>query len=421
MQRPLTIAVFALLHVLLCAPNAFAQNDAAAEFWLAKLRQAYSTAPIAEEIVVTVRQAAERDVEVVSYRSQRIAGFREPEIMIDLGTLELWTRPPGESEEGPGLVRAAHELDYQTYFEAEPVGRTTLQTLRGAVPPLIIPHVALSLGGERFPVWGSVAWMDAREERSGVGPATVELIGEAEHAQVTLTLVDEERPRLTAVEIRSTRSSTRISMRCEALEVPEGRVGYDTRRRERVESLSDLRERPGDLRPGDPLPDLSLVHFTLDVNEKLSESYLQRLLLYYDGHASIEGVLPENAAIGLDALRLARDEVGPTVRMDAIGVLDPVRNEERHIQNIELDMDKAIDPDPAFYTYNERRTLRRFIPDGMDAIVVASKDGTIAGIIDLGDASARAEDEGRAKVVAELSLRVEELCRLIARRDRGLE
>ncbi|MEM1424054.1 MAG: hypothetical protein AAGH64_08625 [Planctomycetota bacterium] len=431
MRRPLLLAVLALSHALTAPAHARAQpvadagadarasNDPAAEFWLARLRQTYRTQTVAQDVIVTVEQGVERETEVIAYRSRALDGFREPEIMIDLGEIELWTRPPGDAEEGPGLVRAAHELDYRTYYEAEPAGGSTLETIRRSAPPIVLPQVALALGGELFPIVGDVTWVRAREERGG-GGSRVTLVGETPRADVEMTIGTAEPVRVLSARLEVRPGPVVVTMRFEEAEFEGGRLGYDVVRRDRVGALSDLRERPGDRGAGDPLPNLPLVHYTLDANERLTEAYVQRLLLFYDGHDSAGGRLPDNASIGLDALRIARERVGPTVRLDAVGVLDPTRNEERHIQVIELDMDRATDPDPAFYTYSERRTLRRFVAESTDAIVVASKDGTIAGVIDLGDASERAERNGRDAVVEEIATRVDELCRLVARRARGL-
>ncbi|GAB4555565.1 MAG: hypothetical protein Tsb0013_18370 [Phycisphaerales bacterium] len=421
MHRLLVLSLMLLFPPAALCDQAPGEAQRAADFWLARLRQAYRVAPIAERVTMTVDHANQRESELVVFACQPLDGFREPELSIDLGEIEIWTRPPGDAEEGPGKVRVAHALDYRTYFEAPSSAGTTLDTLRGALPPLMLPQIAFTLGGPLFPGVDEVSWIEASEERPIGSPPRVTLTGVAGDAEIELVLEADDTPRLLLARLEAQPGPVEVTVRCEPIEPSEGRLGYDTARRDRVDHLTDLRERPGDRRAGDPMPDMPLVHFTLDESEMITEAYRHRLVLFYDGHATAGGVLPEAAQIGLEALRRVRETMGPVTRIDPIGVLDPFSGDERHIQVIELDMDQATDPEPAFYTYSERFSVRRFIPEGHEAIVVAAKDGTIAGVIDLSDMPAGVQRDGREATVEALASRVEELCRLIDRRLRGLD
>ncbi len=411
----LTLTLLTLLAPAAPAQDADQQVKAAADFWLARLRQHYRSEPVRERLTITVDAGRERGREFVLYASQPLDGFREPEVMLDLGEIEVWTRPPGDEEEGPGAVRVAHELDFRSYYEAPATDATTLETMRSHLPPLVVPQLALTLGGPLFPSFPDIEWTHASEDRPVGQTPSVTFKGHSGDAEIRLVIEADDTPRLLEATLETKPGPVSITVTSESLEASGDRLGYDVSRRNRVETLAEIGERSGDLRAGDPLPDMPLIIFSLD-GASPTEAYTHRLLLFFDGEKAVKQ-LPVGPGVAFDALRKAAQEIGPTTRIDPVGVIDTLRG-ERAIQIVELDMQEAVAPELLLYTYSDRRTIRRFSAEGDSAVVVASKDGTIAGVIDLADVPERVERDGRETVVNALARRVVELCRLIDRRER---
>lgn len=420
MRRLLAIALLTVPTAAMAQEGARDMPAQTARFWIAQLRDHYRTTPLRERITITVDADPDRGREFLTFASQPLDGFREPEVFVDLGRVEIWTRPPGDDEQGPGKVRMAHEFDMRHYYEVPTSeGATTAQTWREALPPLIVPQLALSLGGPLFPELGEVTWTDATEHARGADARTLELEGTLGAGTVRMTIEADATPRVLETVIEAEPGPVTITCETEILPPVEGRLGYDIARRERLDSMSDLRARPGDVRAGDTLPDLPLVYFTLGDDVPV-EAYRQRLMLFFDGHRATEAGLPDDASAALDALRQAAEEVGPTTRIDPIGVIDPLRV-AGNLQTAEIRMMEAVEPEAVWYTLSDTHTIRRFSAESDLAIVVASKDGYVAGVIDLGDLAQRLNEEGRDEVVASLAREVERLCRLITRRERGLD
>jgi hypothetical protein len=415
-----TLLVLCLLLSL--APPAAAQADGAARpldtatFWLARLRTQYRSAQVHETVTISVEQGVQRASEIVEFASQPVSGFREPEVGVDLGAIELWTRPPGDDEEGPGRVRLAHELDWGSYVEVEPAaGETTLETMRRALPPLMLPHVALALGGPLLPDLGEITWTDVRESAPIADRRTVTLVGETPTARVRMELDTGLVTRIAEMEIIAHGRTARITLSCDANEPFDGRIGYSVRDRERLDGVAQLRARPGDLGPGDPLPDMPLSWFGLSDDAQPTPSYEKRLILFFDAIETEEGLAPE-PSVGWDALRRVADRLGAGVRLDPIGVLE-FFNLPRDLQNIHVDAYAALDDTPYLYATSEAHSLRRFSADAPACIVVTDRDDRVVGVIPLGDdVLERVEKEGRAAVVSALASEVRSLCGLIDRR-----
>lgn len=389
---------------------------ASSAFWLARLGTQFRSGQVHEMITITVEQGSQRATEVIEFASQPVRGFREPEVGVDLGEIELWTRPPGDDEEGAGVVRLAHELDWDSFVEIEPVeGESTRDAMRRALPPLMLPHLALAMGGPLFPELGVIEWTDVRESVAIGDSQTITLTGETPSTKVAMTIETGLVTRITAVEITGKRREVRIALSCNAKEPFEGRIGYAVEGRERLDGIDKLRARPGDLGAGDPLPDMALSFFGFSDDHPPSASYEKRLMLFFDGLKTEDG-LEDPAGIGYDALLRVEERIGPSARVDPIAVVEPF-NLPRDIQNIQVDTYEALGDTPYLYSSSVKHSLRRFAADEPACIVVADSDGRIAGTIPLGDEiTERVEKEGRAAVVSSLAAQVRELCSFIDRR-----
>ncbi len=389
-----------------------------ADFWLARLRTEAQTRRQDERLTITVDHRTRRGAESLVFRSQPVAGFAEPEISLDLGKIRVWTRPAGLTEDRDPAIRIAHELDFRSYYEAPTTpGATTTEALREAIPALMVPHLALTLGGPLFPDFGPVVWTEALEDRPRVGTPTVRLSGATESGEeIELTIEADDSPRLTSAIVRVPDERVTIRIACEPAQSEPGRLGYDIAGRERLERMSDLRARPGDIRAGDTLPYMPLVFFTLDDTVPV-EAYRHKLMIFFDAHDLATG-LPEDVAIGLDALREASRRIGPVTRIEPIGIFNPL-DVAGQIQIVEVNLMEATDPDRPWYSLSDTYSIRRVSADGSPVIVVASKGGYVAGVIELEPVDGELSEEEREGRVSRLASRVVELCRALDRRSDG--
>jgi 2-amino-4-hydroxy-6-hydroxymethyldihydropteridine diphosphokinase len=238
------------------------------EVALKALHDAYHQRPFAERVTVTARRggsppAERRDEAVIRYHPGRAPGDEhdgpeQPRLLLALGGLRI-------AAAGTTLV-AVHERDAGTCFRIDdPAGVLSVEALSRLLPPLPFPQIDLALSSD-LPPRRLTPYADAIRWESAVlddadAPTRLTILGSASGRRVQV-VIDPATGRLRefslALGAEGSPSGT-LDLRCAPLDLaPDTAWEIPTDGRARVESFADLRARPGDLRPGDTIPNLAL-------------------------------------------------------------------------------------------------------------------------------------------------------------------
>ncbi len=246
--------------VLAISPAALAQPPLAPEAGerlpvepaavLRTIRGAYHDRAVSEEIEVRFRAGGQD-------RTERIGLVLLPgaRCSLDLGQTFAWFEA--------GALRIVHALDERAFFQADAGPDGPLPLLEATLPPLPVPQLWLGLTppGEQLrsltKYARSIRWTGAELRDTGREQLAL-LRGEADRSVLEIE-ADPSSGRLRRVSFTLDQGSARIDLTVTNRPIDASApIGRDVSRRERVNTLEELRPRIGDLRIGDVLPEMIL-------------------------------------------------------------------------------------------------------------------------------------------------------------------
>lgn len=367
---------------------------------LDELRRAYRTAPVADEAIVTIRNALGQS------RSERVtvridaAGVRADEgprrVLLELGPLRV-----GVEE---GRLVADHAAEPGLVFVYEFAGPLTAAAIEQVLPPLPVPHVAIAgpdPEGMNAPLAYArgIEWVSAELRAASLPPVEV-LRGLRPEGPVVLTIHAESGRLLQfSAEMPGAGGPVTLEVICRA--VPPGDPATwipPTDGRELVPALVDLRTgraRP-ELRPGQQAPDLALLGPDLgawSLHDALASAARESpegpappavVILFRPGEAAAD------ARAGVEALRAVVS--GPGARRvvnRAAAVMDLGAFSRDRFQQLRsewaggADAERPIPADDLLWASSSAESLDRFASDAGAAAIIVGPDRTIRAILRL--------------------------------------
>lgn len=270
--------------------------------------------------------------------------------------------------EGPTL-RVVHALDAQSYWESASSAESPLAALPSDWPPLPLPHFALAWaeepGSALTPYARNIRWTSA-EIRDETGAPHAILRGRGPRADVEI-VVEGATGRLLRMQTTIDAGSTRLELACTPVGADEApALGIDISRRQLVRSLAELKPREGDIRPGDPLPELPILEFR-DESERRFELMGPLVLVFMRDWKSAGS--PRET---LEAASIAAEQT-EGLRFAAVIALEIIETESRVL------IDAAsieIRPIRLAHAYSTEATIGRFT-SARSALVVIDREGRV--------------------------------------------
>lgn len=326
------------------------------------LAHAYAEAPVDERIDIRVTIGDSSREESIGVQMLPDSNYA-----LQLGDITLWT--------DKDQFLAVHRLNAGTYFSASrPEGRAQWGVLESLVPPLLAPQLALVHGIEKgfgapTGYTRNIAWKTCQIDET-VNPPMVRLHGEGPDATVDV-IADQGLTRMLRVIVRMESRRTRIDMSFDrspaGLDAPK--LGVDIDGRTRVESITELAPKAGDLQVGSKLPDFVL--------ESTDNSRLERLagpgvLVIFRNNA--ENPTGWIGAAQRHAAARSYPGVFPVV-VFTLGEASKAFSEKLNAWSL------ALAPAPVRYSISPATTIDRLAPGSAGVLVVIDATQTIKAIV----------------------------------------
>lgn len=354
-----------------------------------------------------VRGARDSDLKVEESESVIFRIDADRSVALALGDLRVWA----DQE----VVRAEYIGNGVAIFEVEHDEPSPADAIRDALPPLPLPQLAFaSRAGKplRHPtpysrdvVWEEARWSSIVHLRRSMPPkdeqeredfkrwllsqrAMKTIIGRFDGGEIKMLIDHRDRFRRTNVEFDSGRMiQVRVTERSDSVDPTRWKI--ETSGRRRVDSLTALAPKQGEIASGDSAPDLLLL--TLDGQlwrPSQSDNRATALVFFRRDH--------EAARSGENAARLAADRVdGLRVRAAAVFEPDADRLMDRR--------DELADAwgDDLLWTVSPKTTIERFAPSASAVVVVVDAKGVTRAVIPL-DGRAGEDEAIAERIVASL-------------------
>ncbi len=334
--------------------------------------QFYHRRPVAETVLVRVTSADGRRTEQVGFRSRperRQRDWKETHVNVelDLGDTVVWT----DRDQFLGI----HRLNATTYFETRTTdAQSHLDVLRETLPPLPVPQLDLIDGhGSGYtqltPYAKGIRWSDRVEE---VDAGRVRLRGRAESSVVELEVHPRSfRLQYLMIDVERGSAVIEVVFRTPDAGSRRGVLGESIEGRARVDALTDLRERAGDISPGFRLPDLLMTPVG-DVPPGAGVIAGPGAILVFKSDA--KGI--DDAVLGV---REALDES----LISGVWALVVHDLGSGDFDAAMARVQQQVEPTPLHFSLSARTTLRRFAETADGVVVIIDDKNVVRGVAEI--------------------------------------
>ncbi len=287
---------------------------------IARARSAYRSGAIAERVTIAVRDGdiTRFDEYVVRLR----ADDQVREMRLEMATLSIWARTDGQG----GQLAARHRENDQVTYRADLDRPLSHLALRGRLPRIVAPQLALAFGEQLEPSVADEEWT-----RGPPAQNQLSVIAATDQGLVTLAF-DASSFRLREYRVEAGRFT--ILLRVEPIEPgdPESwKIASEGSRV--VSSLSELRPRPRQVSVGEEFPfqvlqDATMSPWAIDVAlanrrvppQRPEERYLVLVFHRVPGDAALRETVLQRVGKAIDAAsRVERELARISMRAEGLG------------------------------------------------------------------------------------------------------
>jgi len=342
-------------------PPALAASPITPEVVFDQARAYYRGNPAPERIQVRVWSQGQTRSEPIHLRFKNANS-----LFLDFGQYRAWS-------DGKQLW-VAHRLDERGYFQSEVQDGGIAAALASSLPPLPLPQIAFAgtapWSEALTPYTSGVRWTETRVE-SIPGPEQFVVSGHGPRVRSEIA-IDANTGRVIRMKTELDEGDTRIELDVSILGAEEWPENWpDLSRRERVNELSELRPRPGDLRIGDPLTDLALMTYIEagEIPVQIEGPGVAVLFRRWTpGNTPVKAIRAASVAVdGLPGV--------PVVPILVLTVLDTERR--ARIDAVQED----VAPLRLFETYSPEASIERFSSVADQVLVVIDSSNIVREII----------------------------------------
>ncbi len=383
-------AFFAPL-VLIASLVAVAHAATGPEAMLKALSETYRSGPIAERVSVEVEAPEGVVRSELIIRVAAGAGTEPDRLRLELGPLIVFA----ESDGVTGFAEAIHEGDPSAFVRWSFEGPLSTAAIVGILPPTPVPQAELAFDADTRllrSLLPGVHWHGA-SDRSVSGRESVVFGRTPEGGSATLR-IDHETGRISRLEASWPSPGGAVILRLTTEQIEPGRPAAwrtPTEGRRRLSSISGLRPRPSDIRPGDQFPDLSLQTESFQawtLKGELGEGASARPLVLVCFRAAPAGDPDEQARIdevrtALAAFALTEPTIGGRARTRVLGVFGLSGFSAERLRSIASRIRGEEHQRELLWAVSSRLTIDRFAPGSDACIAVVDPTGELLAVIEL--------------------------------------